>query len=151
MCLLVRKCFALSRSSPLSFPPPVPPTLPFTSRLWILLSNTYVARAAIRSRPIGCVRACMRARDAAACSVLTYSRVCMRVGIARRRTGKRGFSSRFSSLTRTKLRAIHATFPFVLRAPNTIFGDGSTVNRKSKQLHCEFSSLGWFPELVLRN
>lgn len=48
--------FSLSLFSAV-FPPPVSPTLPFTSRLWILLSNTYIARAAIRSWPRGCVRA----------------------------------------------------------------------------------------------
>lgn len=42
------------------------PTLPFTSRLWILLSNTYVARASARVIPLLCVRA--RAHGAAACA-----------------------------------------------------------------------------------
>lgn len=72
------QCFALSRAQSLSFPTPVPPTLPFTSQLWILLSNTYVARAATRLDV--CVRGCVRAvcsharvRSTCACALATHA------------------------------------------------------------------------------
>lgn len=58
----------------LSFPTPVPPTLPFTSRLWILLSNTYVARAATRLDVCACVVACVQCARTRACARRVHAR-----------------------------------------------------------------------------
>lgn len=43
----------------LALPPVFSPTPAFTSRLWILLSNTYIARTAIRTLDDVCVYACV--------------------------------------------------------------------------------------------
>lgn len=69
----------------LVLPPVFSPTPAFTSRLWILLSNTYTARTAIRTLVDGvCTRVCV--------CVSTCVRSLARARIARRRTEKRGFS-----------------------------------------------------------
>lgn len=103
-CFLSSASLSLaSRSSSPSFVLLVPPTLPFTPRLWILLSNTYVARAlAIRSRPLARMQA--YTYDAGACAHHMQANGKARVLI-----------SIFDAVTRTMLLAI-LVFPRELKA-----------------------------------
>lgn len=73
----------------LALPPVFSPTPAFTSRLWILLSNTYIARTAIRTLDDVCVRVC---RLCACTRSLAHSWARARARVARRRTEKCGFS-----------------------------------------------------------
>lgn len=73
----------------LALPPVFSPTPAFTSRLWILLSNTYIARTAIRTLDDVCVRVC---RLCACTRSLAHLWARARARVARRRTEKCGFS-----------------------------------------------------------
>lgn len=111
-------------------PTPVPPTLPFTSRLWILLSNTYVARAAAARFDV-CVRGCVRA----VCS-LARTRAC-----ARRRVHARWQRTQANGKARVLISIFDASrqptsrglsFPFSEKGNNAAKVSGRRDERSSR-------------------